>query len=140
MKFNWFSIFKSKLRFTKNQIQTEVYRVFPNKYVIDGLGVSGYIPKFSDSDSLTTGTLYYSGSNNLVFTELPTTTTSENLYKLVVEDNIVKKQLEFTLDNYDDLNMSYLKSKTKNSLEWFLKQRRMDKTVLGENTLKYLGM
>ena len=61
------------------------------------------------------------------------------VYKNINFDN-VKKQLEFTLDNYDDLNMSYLKSKTKNSLEWFLKQRRMDKTVLGENTLKYLGM
>ena len=51
------------------------------KKVIDGSGVSNYIPKFSDSDTLTTGTLYYSVSNNLVFTELPTTTTSENLYK-----------------------------------------------------------
>ena len=64
------------------------------KSVIDGSGVSGYIPKFSDSDTLTTGTLYYSGSNNLVFTELPTTTNSENLYKLVIEDNIIKKQID----------------------------------------------
>ena len=64
------------------------------KKVIDGSGVSGYLPVFSDSDSLTTGTLYYSGSNNLVFTELPTTTTTEELYKLVIEDNIIKKQLD----------------------------------------------
>ncbi len=64
------------------------------KKVIDGSGVANYIPKFSDLDTLTTGTLYYSGSNNLVFTELPTTTTSENLYKLVIENNIVKKQLD----------------------------------------------
>ena len=54
----------------------------------------GYIPKFSDSDTLTTGTLYYNSSNDLVFTELPITTTSENLYKLVVENNIVKTQLD----------------------------------------------
>ena len=78
-----YSDFSETLIFNSGQIQNVVTGVFPNKYVIDGLGVSGYIPKFSDSDSLTTGTLYYSGSNNLVFTELPTTTTSENLYKLV---------------------------------------------------------
>ena len=70
------------------------FSLLSGKKVIDGSGAANYIPKFSDSDTLTTGTLYYSGSNNLVFTELPTTTTSENLYKLVIEDNIIKKQLD----------------------------------------------
>ncbi len=88
-----YSDFSETLTFNSGQIQNVVTGVFPNKYVVDGSGVANYISKFSDFDSITTGTLYYSGSNNLVFTELPATTTTENLYKLVIEDNIIKKTL-----------------------------------------------
>ena len=49
------------------------------KKVIDGSGVSGYIPVFSDFDTLTTGTLYYSGTNNIVIMS-PTNGGSSNYY------------------------------------------------------------
>lgn len=53
----------------------------------------------------------------------------------------IKANIEYFLDNYETLNLNYLKEKTKNSLNWFLLQRNMDKrSVLGLKTLQYLGI
>ncbi len=56
-----YSDFSETLTFNSGQIQNVVTGIFPNKYVIDGSGAVNYIPKFSDVDTLTTGTLYQCG-------------------------------------------------------------------------------
>ena len=85
--------YSNSCQFTATGIQYAISGV-KDLNLIEGTGVSGYLAKFNGTDSITTGTLYYDVSNNLKFSELPSTTISENLYKLVIENDIVKKQLD----------------------------------------------
>ena len=86
-----FSDFSETLRFTSGQIVDAVTGITSGKFVIDGSGVSGYLAVFSDKDTITTGTIRYSGNNQLVFNQVPNTTTTASQF-LVLENNILKIQ------------------------------------------------
>lgn len=86
-----YSDFSDILRFTSGSLQSIVTGIISNNYVIDGSGSSGYLAKYTDRDTISTGTLYYDTSNNLKFSSLPASTTSATNY-LVVESNTIKLQ------------------------------------------------
>lgn len=62
-----------------------------------------------------------------------------DVYKKIQRSDI-KKNIEYVLDNYYDVNLTAKKEKTKKSLQWFLQHRQMDKSVLGPKTIEYLAL
>jgi hypothetical protein len=108
-----FSDFSETLRFTSGQIIDVVTGITTGNYVIDGSGFTGYFPIFSDRDTITTGNIYLSGANNIVFNAPPSYTTGVEEY-LVLENNIIKRQTGVAASSYftGDLIVSIASGKT----------------------------
>lgn len=108
-----FSDFSETLRFTSGQITDVVTGITTGNYVIDGSGFTGYFPIYSDIDTITTGNIYLSGANNIVFNALPSLTSGVEEY-LVLQNNIIKRQSGAAVSPYftGDLIVSIASGKT----------------------------
>ncbi len=108
--------------------------VFNFEYLPDIIKVFKQFPSYSFNFDLKPM------GSELDFKVLPEHILYNTLKKLNNMDRHSCTTIEYVLDNYKNLNQQHLREKTKNSVDWFLKQRGMSSQVLGKDTTEYLQL